>query len=121
MAEKHHIADEGTDCPAFIAEAAFDCEPQSSTHTVTIKDPSAHTKNGETRTDIQMIVNEDGGVVTYDNGVTIYRRLFNDSERAIKVFRDTVDVTLEDYRDRGVEFDFDYNAGREPVWFETQT
>ena len=80
----------------------------------------AHIKTGETATVIRMLIDEDGGIITYDDGVTIYRRVFDDLETAVEVFRGTVDETVEEYKRRGVKFEFGYDDGNEPVEFETQ-
>lgn len=95
-----HVAEIGTDCPAFVAERVFDAEPRDQTH---------HADIGEAT--ISMVVGADGGIVVFDDGETIYRRLFDDLERAVEVFRGTVVATVAEYDSRGLEFDTSYSAG----------
>jgi len=118
--DRAYIADEGIDCPGFVAERAIGDASDNELHTVRLADPMSAVEPGTTETIITMAVDADGGIIEYDDGVTIYRRLFDDMEHAIRVFRDTVDETVEEYERHGVEFEFDYSPGIEPVSFETQ-
>ena len=103
------ITDEGTDCPAFVAEAAFDSTPEDSTHVAEI--------GGTT---IWMVVDEDGGVLSYDDGETIVRRVISDIDRAADTFEDTVDSTVEEYERHRLEFEFEYSSGAFTCEFETR-
>jgi hypothetical protein len=119
--DRAYIADEGTDCPTFVAERTIGDASDNKLHTVRLTDPMSAVETRDTETVITMAVDTDGGIIEYDDGVTIYRRLFDYLEHAMRVFRDTVDETVEEYERQGVEFEFEYSPGIEPVSFETQT
>jgi len=102
------IAEQGSNCPPFVLNAAFDDTPDNLTHVAEI---------GGTL--VRMAVDEDGGVLEYDDGELIHRRVFDDPDTAVDTFRDTVDLTVDEYEERGLEFDVDYSAGDFPVEFRT--
>lgn len=118
--DRTYIADEGTNCPTFVAERTIGEASDNELHTVELTDPLPTSETGDSGTEITMAYDMDGGIVEYDDGVTIYRRLFDDMNHAIRVFRDTVDETVEEFQRRDVEFEFEYSPGIDPVTFETQ-
>lgn len=104
--QQKHIAEQGSNCPPFVLNAAFDDTPSNLTHVAEI---------GGTL--VRMAADEDGGALEYDDGEVIHRRVFDDPDAIVDTFRDTVDLTIEEYEDRGLEFDVAYSAGDVPVEF----
>jgi hypothetical protein len=109
-ADDPYITDAGSKCPAFVAERTFDAAPTWNIHEVTLAEPIQHAI-GDQETVIRMLTDYDGGIVTYDDGTNIKRRVFDSPEAAEAAFRGTVVQTAEDYDRRGCEYVFEYDAG----------
>jgi|APHM01.1.fsa_nt_gi hypothetical protein len=90
--ESDHIAHSGAKCPPFIAESVFDSTDEEHIHTVTFTNPNVVDSRGEDPLISMVLSPQDrGGVVIYDDGPTIYRRVFDTTERAVQTFRATIE------------------------------
>jgi hypothetical protein len=112
--QDNYIAWSGTKCPTFVTETMFAETDDEHIHHVTFPDPEPYTR-GDGRITVQAIIaTDDGGIVTYDDGVSIFNRMFTDPERAVEVFRSTVALTAAESEGPVPQYD----PGFEPVTFD---
>lgn len=87
--------DPGIKSPNFVTRAVFDEISDENIHTVKFPDPEPYSR-GDASILIRAVVCNEGGIVTYDDGVYGFRRLFLDPEEAVREFRETVERKHEE-------------------------
>jgi len=111
--DDNYIAAAGEKCPTFVAKAVFAETADEHVHNVTFPDPAPRSRGDGRITVRAVIATDDGGVVTYDDGVNISRRVFTDPEQAVKTFRATVELTAAESEGPVPQYD----PGFRPVEF----
>lgn len=106
----------GNDCTGFVSDAVFDSALSYETYTVIIhSDSEADNREG---TVIRMAVRfDEGGVVTFSDGNRIIRQVYQYTDKAAGAFREMVDSSIAEYRERGLELEFDVDMGKIPIKF----
>lgn len=106
----------GEQCPAFVAERA---QKDFEGHSVVI-DEAAYSPNHDQPTHISMQIDLDGGILLFDDGNTIVRRVVSEPETLEAAFIAAVQETVNDYESRrGVgDLEIDYYPAGERVEFD---
>jgi hypothetical protein len=107
----------GSRCPAFLAERATDGNADE--HTVYIEDAAA--VGEQPGTYITMVRDDDGGVLLYDDGQTIVRRVVEQPEQLTEAFKDAVSETTKHYYhldSYGDDLQVEYTSGYGAVEFD---
>jgi len=100
-----------------VTKAVFAETADEHIHNVTFPDPAPHFHRDSRMTVRAVIVTDEGGIVTHDDSVNIFRRMFTDPEQAVKTFRATVELTAAESKGPVPQYD----PGFEPVTFDDIT
>lgn len=111
------------DCTGFVSDAVFDSALSHQTYEITIrsseKNPMEQKRPHAHSTSIRMAVRRDeGGVVTFDDDARIIQKVYPYTDEAIDAFRELVDSSIEDYRNKSLELEFDIDMGKIPIEFD---
>jgi len=109
----NYIAAAGKKCPTYVTKAVFAETADEHVHNVTFPDPARHSRAEGRITVRALIATDEGGIVTYDDSVKIFRRMFTDAEQAVKTFRATVELIAAESKGPVPQYD----PGFRPVEF----